>query len=150
MAQIEQLRRENTENMKKIEASVNTQEKKKLLADLKNGFAAYGKAMDKMSGSINSGMAEVAKGVLQTDGLLAARQLNDATSKLFDASVAEAGKTSETNAGLATRSGMISMALTGVNVIGAILLRILPDLHYHPSHQSRHWWIDGIGEPGEG
>src|SRR5512133_1350452 len=44
MAQIEQLRRENTENMKKIEASVNTQEKKKLLADLKSGFAAYGKA----------------------------------------------------------------------------------------------------------
>ena len=49
-------------------------------------FAAYGKAMDKMSGSINSGMAEVAKGVLQTDGLLAARQLNDAITKLFDAS----------------------------------------------------------------
>ncbi len=122
MDQIGQLRRENTESLKKIEAAANTPEKKKLLADLKSGIAAYGKTMDKMSGSINSGMAEVAKGVLQTDGLLAARQLNDAISKLFDASVAEAKKTSEKNAGLATISSTISMALTGVNVIAAILL----------------------------
>ncbi len=125
MTQIEQLRRENAESLKKIEATANTKEKKKLLENLKSGLAAYGKVMDKMSGSINSGMAEVAKGVLQTDGLLAARQLNDAISKLFDASVAEAGKTSEENAGLATRSGMISVALTGVNVIAAVLFGFL-------------------------
>ena len=138
MAQIEQLRQENTESMKKIEASANTPEKKKLLENLKSGVAAYGKAMDKMSGSINSGMAEVAKGVLQTDGLLAARQLNDAISKLFDASVAEAGKTSEKNASLANRSGMISMALTGHQRHRRDSLRIPADIHYHPSHQSRH------------
>ena len=125
MAQIEKLRQENAESMKKIEASANTPEKKKLLGDLKNGVAAYGKAMDKMSGSINSGMAEVAKGVLQTDGLLAARQLNDAISKLFDASVAEAARTSEKNAGMADSSGLFSMALTGVNVVAAVLLGFL-------------------------
>ncbi len=125
MAQIAKLRQENTESMKKIEASANTPEKKKLLENLKSGVAAYGKVMDKMSGSINSGMAEVAKGVLQTDGLLAARQLNDAITKLFDASVTEAGKTSENNASLANRSGMISMALTVINVIAAILFGFL-------------------------
>jgi len=125
MTQIAKLRQENTESMKKIEASANTPEKKKLLENLKSGVASYNKVMDKMSGSINSSMAEVAKGVLQTDGLLAARQLNDAIGKLFEASVTEAGKTSENNASLANRSGMISVALTVINVIAAILFGFL-------------------------
>ena len=122
MDQIQKLNRENGENMKKIEAAANTKEKKQLLGDLKNSFAAYGKAMNKMSGSINSGMAEVAKGVLQTDGVLAARQLNDSISRLFDTGVEEARKTSEKNAGLANTSSMISLTLTGVNVVAAVFL----------------------------
>jgi methyl-accepting chemotaxis protein len=150
MARIDQLRRENTENMRKIETSVNTQEKKKLLEDLKSGFVAYGKAMDKMSGSINSGMAEVAKGVLQTDGLLAARQLNEATSKLFDASVAEAQKTSEKNAGLANISSTISMALTGINVIAAILLGfLLTFITTRPINRAIDGLMGSAGEVGE-
>jgi hypothetical protein len=51
---------------------------------MKIGLAAYGRAMDKMIGSMNSGRGEVAAGILQTDGLLAARQLTGVIGKLFD------------------------------------------------------------------
>ncbi len=128
MTQIDQLRKENAENLKKIEGAVNTPEKKKLLENLKSGLAAYSKLMDKMTGQINSGMGEAAKGVLQTDGLLAARQLNEAISKLFDASVAEAGRSSEKNSSLAVKSNVVSMTLTGVNVVAAILFGFLMTL----------------------
>jgi len=124
MAQIQKLRQENNESMKKIGETANTQGKKKLVEDLKIGLEAYGKAMDKMTGQINSGMAEAAAGVLQTDGLVAAKQLNDAIAKLFDTGVAEAKKTAEGNATLATISGSVSVTLTLINVIAAALLGI--------------------------
>jgi hypothetical protein len=122
MDKIQQLIRQNDESMKQIEAAANNADKKKLVAALKNGLVSYRKVIDKMSGSINSGMAEAAKGVLQTDGVVAAQQLNDAIAKLFASSVAEAKATSEKNAGLAGLSGWISMVLTVVNVIAAIML----------------------------
>ncbi len=125
MAQIQKLRQENTESIEKIGEAAHTNEKKQLFEELRIGLAGYGKAMDKMTGQINSGMAEAASGVLQTDGLIAARQLNDAIKKFFDAGVAEAKKTAEGNASLATISSSISIALTLLNVIAAALLGIL-------------------------
>ncbi len=125
MDKIQQLVRQNDESMKQIQAAVNTEEKKKLVAALKNGLIAYGKVVTKVSGSINSGMAEVGKGVLQTDGVITSKQLNDAITNLFASSVAEAKATSEKNAGMAKLSAWISTVLTVINVIAAIALGFL-------------------------
>ncbi len=125
MDKIQQLVRQNDESIKQIEAAVNNEEKKKRVAALKNSLIAYGKVVTKVSGSINSGMAEVGKGVLQTDGVITSKQLNDAITNLFASSVAEAKATSEKNAGMARLSGWISMVLTVINVIAAIALGFL-------------------------
>ncbi|MCX5819912.1 MAG: MCP four helix bundle domain-containing protein, partial [Deltaproteobacteria bacterium] len=128
LAQIQQLRQENNESMKKIEEAANTNDKKKLLEDLKSGLAAYRKAMDKMTGQINSGMAEAASGIMQTDGAIAAKQLDGAIEKFFNTIEAEAKKTSENNVSLATISSTVSITLTIINVIAAALLGIFLSL----------------------
>ena len=141
MDKIQQLAQQNDESMKQIEAAANTADKKNLVSALKNGLLSYKKVINKMSGSINSGMAEVAKGVLQTDGVIAAKQLNDAITNLFASSVAEARATSEKNAGLAKLSGWISMILTSINVVAAILLGfLLTFVTTRPIHRA----IDGL------
>lgn len=141
MDKIEQLIQQNGESMKQIETAANTAEKKKLVAAMRSGLTAYGKVIDKMKSMINSGMAEAAKGILQTDGVIAAKQLNDAINDLFAASVAEAKATSEKNAGLASLSGWISMILTIINVIAAIALGfVLTYITTGPIHRA----IEGL------
>jgi methyl-accepting chemotaxis protein len=125
MDRIAQLVAQNDETMKRIEAAANSPEKKKLVGELKGAYAAYGAAARKIANFINTGMAEAGKGILQTEGLLAARQLNEAIANLFSLSVAEAGATSEENAGRASLSGTISMVLTVLNVIAAAGLGFL-------------------------
>jgi methyl-accepting chemotaxis protein len=141
MDRIRHLTGQNDENLKQIEAAANTPEKKKLVGELKGAYSSYGKASDKISKSINSGMAEAGKGILQTDGLIAAQQLNKAIANLFALSVAEAKTTSEENAGRARLSRAISMVLTVLNVIAAIGLGIfLTFVTTRPIHRA----IEGL------
>jgi methyl-accepting chemotaxis protein len=125
MDKIMQLVRQNDEAMKRIQAAATTEEKKKLVAALKNGLTSYNKISEKIIELMNSGVVVAAKGMLQTEGAAAAKQLNDVITNLFALSVAEAKATSEKNASMASLSGWISMVLTAINVIAAIALGFL-------------------------
>ncbi|MCE5282432.1 MAG: MCP four helix bundle domain-containing protein, partial [Deltaproteobacteria bacterium] len=125
MDKIQKLKAENDESLKLIQEAANTKERKALVAELEKARTGFGKLLDKMTGQINSGMGEAAKGTLDTDGVIAAKQFTDAIDKLFDLGVAEAKKTSEGNGVLAKISGTVSIGLTVVNMIAAVLLGIL-------------------------
>ncbi|MHB8091414.1 MAG: methyl-accepting chemotaxis protein [Syntrophales bacterium] len=124
MARIQRLREENDASVKKIEVAFTAGERKKLFGELKIALAAYGKSMNKMTDYLNTGGAEFASGILQTEGLLAARQLTGAIAKLFDSGVSEAKKTADSNDSMAKASSYLSISLTLLNVIAAALLGI--------------------------
>jgi methyl-accepting chemotaxis protein len=150
MARVVQLAAQNDKIVKQIEAAASGAEKKKLVEELKVAYGAYGVASGKIANFINTGMAEAGKGILQTEGLLAARQLNGAIANLFTLSVAEAKATSEENAGRATISGAISMVLTALNMVVAVALGfLLTFVTTRPIHRAIEGLKAAAGQVGE-
>jgi methyl-accepting chemotaxis protein len=150
MDRVVQLVAQNDEIMKQIEAAANGAEKKKLVEELKVAYGAYGVASGRIANFINTGMAEAGKGILQTEGLLAARQLNGAIANLFTLSVAEAKATSEENADRATISGTISMVLTALNMVVAVALGfLLTFVTTRPIHRAIEGLKAAAGQVGE-
>jgi hypothetical protein len=130
MDKIQKLKAENDESLKLIREAANTKERKALVAELEKARTGFGKLLDKMTGQINSGMGEAAKGTLDTDGVIAAKH-SPMRSTSFRSGVARLKKTSESNGGW-RRSPARRHRLTVIN-ISQRPPGIPPHLYHYPS-----------------
>jgi methyl-accepting chemotaxis protein len=124
MDKVQQLRTENNESLKVLEATVTTEAKKKILDEVKEALAGYRQAMDKVSAAVGSGNADAAKAVMAGEGTIAANRLKAGVEKMVDLDIAEAAKSAQDNKSMAKGAITFAILLTVIGVIAALGLGI--------------------------
>ena len=122
MARVQELRQQNNESIKVLDATMSSGEQKKLMADMNGGLSAYRKAMDKVTSAVNAGNVNEANDIMAGEGTVAANQLRAAIQKMVEMNVNEAKATAQDNKSMAGTAIVISITLT---IIGAILAALL-------------------------
>ena len=125
MDKVQQLRAENNENLKVLEATTQTEAKRKVLEETKDALAAYRGAMDKVSDAVGAGNVEAAKAVMAGEGAVAANRLKAGVNSLVDLYIKQAAQAARDNQSMARSAMTFTILLTVLGVILALAYGIL-------------------------
>jgi CHASE3 domain sensor protein len=124
MDRVQELRATNNESLKVLEATMVTEDEKKLMGEMKSALAAYRQAMDKVNSSVSAGNPDEARRVMAEEGAVAAKQLDDNINKMVEVNIKDAGNAAQHNQAMAKTAITISVILTIVGVLLAAGLGI--------------------------
>ncbi|MCE5280594.1 MAG: methyl-accepting chemotaxis protein [Deltaproteobacteria bacterium] len=127
MEKIKEIRGMTNESMKKIEASIDTDEDKKIFTELQEVTAAYRTAVNDVMANVDKGNASAALATLadeKSDGRVAAKRLDEVLTRITDLQVGSAKKTAEDNRSMAKIATTVMVVLTILGAVAAAGLGI--------------------------
>jgi len=121
MERVKEIRGVTNESIKKIGACIDTDEEKKIFAELEEATASYRKAVNDVMANVDRGNVAAAVATLadeKSDGRVAAKRLDDVLTRITDLQVGAAKKAAEGNRSMAATATTAMVVLT---ILGALV-----------------------------